>query len=499
MLRNFILKHEKGVERFFEIAIGAFTWNVILFPYWGIFVIPNFVAYFVLGFNIYWFYQSFLIAISATLSHIRMQATMQYDWVSDFNTFPDSKKLEHIIIVPTVKEPLHTVERTLDSLVNQTLPAKKHITIVLATEGGVDKKFREDRDKLLVKKYAKKFANFFVTVHYLAEGEIQGKSSNERYAAIWVKENYIDKEKKDIDYIVVTSCDADHVYHPKHFAALAFKFLDNPDRYRRFWQPAVTFYNNIWKLPAITRVPNAIASVFVLSLLSRKDRLINQQNYSLSFKLLHEVDYWDPDKIPEDWGIFFKAFFAKKGHLEVEPLFLPISADAAESTSTWKTLKSQYGQIKRWAWGVSDAPWILKNFLITPGLSFWDKFTRVTTMLWAHMLWPIYWFIITIGLNLAVLINPAFGRTTLGFMVPKISSFVLTISLVFLIFLLVLDYIYKPKRPKDFPLWRAILMPFEFVLLPISGLIFGSLPALDSHTRLMLGKYMGGHKATEKV
>ena len=32
-------------------------------------------------------------------------------------------------------------------------------------------------------------------------------------------------------------------------------------------------------------------------MLPRKDRLINQQNYALSFKLLHKADYWDPDKI----------------------------------------------------------------------------------------------------------------------------------------------------------------------------------------------------------
>ena len=258
------------------------------------------------------------------------------------------------------------------------------------------------------------------------------------------------------------------------------------------------FYNNIWNLPAITRVPNTLASIWNLSQLPRIDRLINQQNYSLSYKLLDEVDYWDPDKIPEDWGIFFKAFYKKRGKVEVEAIYLPLFADAVEATSTWRTLKNQYEQIKRWAWGVSDTPWIIKGYLTTPGISFINKTMRLIHVLWSHFMWPVNWFIITIGLTLPTVINPAFGRTALGYTVPKISSAVLTLSLGFLLVILVLDRFYKPKRPKEFPVWRAILTPFEFVLMPVAGFFFSALPGLDAHTRLMLGKYIQ-YKVTEKV
>jgi len=55
-MRDFIIKHEKGILRILQILPGFVSWNLILFPYWGIFVIPVFVAYFILFFNIYWFY-----------------------------------------------------------------------------------------------------------------------------------------------------------------------------------------------------------------------------------------------------------------------------------------------------------------------------------------------------------------------------------------------------------------------------------------------------------
>jgi len=487
----------KLTYRLLEILPGLFSWNMILFPYWGVFIIPDVVAYFVLLFNIYWFYQSLQIAISATLSHFRIQATMKYDWMTDIKEFPDWQRVHHVILIATYKEPLHTLERTVKSLADQTLPGE-NMTVVLAMEAKEDKVERDNKYNSLKKEYGKHFGNFIQTVHSLKEGEVVGKASNEYYAAKKIKKDLIDTGKIDMDYTTVTSCDADHVYHRKHFANLTYQFLDSPQKYTQFWQPAVMFYNNIWELPAITRVPSTLSSIWNLSQLPRKDRLINGQNYTLSFKLLDEAGYWDPDKIPEDWGIFFKAFFKKQGGVEVDPIYLPLFADAVQSETTFKTLKSQYEQQKRWAWGVSDSPWIIHSYLTVKGIPFWDKTTRLMTLLWQHFMWPVNWFIITIGITIPTIINPAFGRTTLGFMVPRISSFVLTLSMAFLIVMLVIDRIYKPKRPKYFPVWRAMLMPFEFILMPIAGFVFGALPGIDAHTRLMLGKYIE-YRVTKKV
>ena len=486
-MREFLIKHEKTVHRLLEILPGFFSWNIILFPYWGIFVIPTTVAYFILLFDVYWFYQSFQIALSSTVSHLRIQASMRYDWLRDLKTFPDWQKVHHVIIIPTYEEPLYILMRTLKSLADQTMP-KDQITVVLATEKKESKEERSKKVAALKEKFGKTFANFFITVHELVPGEVAGKSSNERYAAIWVKKKLVDKMKMDINYLVVTSCDADTTFHLKYFPCLSFKFLDDPERYNRFWQAPVMYYNNIWELPAITRVPNTLGSIWNMSQLSRRDRLINMSTYSLSFELLDSIGYWDPDKIPEDWGIFFKAYYKKLGKLEVEPIYLPLHVDAAQSTSLLKTLRAQYRTYKRWAWGASDDSWIIKNYFLVPGVPFWDKTMRLLWVLKSHFLWPVNWFIITLGLTVPALLNPDFGRTALGYTIPKLSSFVLTIALVFLVIILIFDNIYKPKRPEHFPRWRAILMPLEFLLMPIAGFFFSSLPGLDAHTRLMLGK-----------
>lgn len=496
-MREFILKHERLVQRCLEILPGFTSWTLITFPVWGTFISPLAVAYFILLFDVFWLYKGASLAFTAVLSHVKIKAAEKLNWVRECRGFADWRKVKHVIIVATAREPLHILQRTFASLAAQDFPHEQ-IYVILAMEGIEIEAERARKEVELRKEFGKSLPNIFITVHELALDEVRGKHANQRHAAMWAYKEWVQKGKLDIDYLTVTSCDADHVYHPKFFSYLAFKFLDDPNRYLKFWQAAILFYNNFWRIPALSRVANTFGSIWNMALLSRKDRLINQQNYSLSFKLLNDIGYWDKQIIPEDWHIFFKAYFNTGGKVEVEPIFLPLHADAAESTSFWKTMFNQYEQFKRWAWGVSDDPYVIKSYLLTPGVPFWDKTIRLVRLVEDHFLWPVNWFMITIGVNIPTLINPRFARTILGFTLPRLSSFILTVTLVFLVVILIVDARQRPKRPANVKRWRAWLLPFEFFLMPIAGFIFAALPGLDAHTRLMLGKYIE-YRVTEKV
>src|SRR5207244_10712436 len=78
-----------------------------------------------------------------------------------------------------------------------------------------------------------------------------------------------------------------------------YHFTTNPERYRRFWQGPIMYYNNIWNVPAPLRLPHAIAGLNHLGRLSRTllRNVFPQSTYSLSLRMAHEVDYWDPDII----------------------------------------------------------------------------------------------------------------------------------------------------------------------------------------------------------
>lgn len=495
IIRNFIIKHDRKVHRLLEMLPGAFSWGTIIFFLTGSFLFPFTIAYLVVLFDIFWFYKSITFSGLALLSYFRIKASEKIDWMEEVKGFPDWQKIHHIIIIPQYKEPVHILERSILALINQTFPLKQ-ISIVMATEArdpeGINKA------TLLKKKYGSKFGNFFITTHTLTAKETAGKHSNENWAARFVKNELVDRRGIKVEEIVITSSDADHCFSPQHFAYLTFGFLDNPNRYLRFWQPAVFYYNNLWRLPAIVRTINTFGTIWNGAILSRKDRLISCQNYSLSLKLLDEVDYWDPEVIPEDYHIFFKAYYKKNGAIEVEPLFIPVYADAAESTTLLGTIKNTYLQFQRWAYGVSDDPNVIKSYFLTPTVSFWDKTLRLFRLMEDHLLMPTNWFWITLGVILPSIFVPEFSRTAFGYMLPKISSLILTLSLIGLFTVLFVNAKLRPPRPVFISRFRALLIPLEFVFMPLAGLIFGVLPGLDAHTRLMLGKYLE-YRVTEKV
>jgi hypothetical protein len=483
------------LHRFLEIIPGVFSWSLILFPIWGSFLIPLAVAYYIIAFDVYWFYRSVSMAVLALISYFRINASQNYDWMRDVKGFGDFKKIHHIIVVATYKEPIYILKRTLNAIKNQSLP-KDQISVVLAFE---EREGRAGRlkAKKLKQEFGAIFANLLTTFHPDLPGEVKGKSSNNAYAAKIAKTEVVDKQKYDLEYTLITSADADSFLHEEYLACLTYKFLDNPQRYNLIFQPAIMYYNNIWKVPAPIRVFSTTSSLVQIGLLSRRDRLINFSTYSASLKMIDQIDYWDIDVIPEDYRLFFKAYFKLKGELEVEPIFLPVYADAAQSTSFWKSMKNQYEQVKRWAWGVSDDAYIIKKWLSVKGLPFWEKTIRVLKVIEDHFLWPVNWFAITLGATLPPLLNENFSRTIIGKRLPQTASLILSISLISLIVAIYIDFKQRPKI-KNMPFWRKLILPFEFLLLPVVGFFFSALPGLDAHTRLMLGKYIE-YKVTEKV
>lgn len=496
-LQRWVTKHPVRTKRFLEILPGTVSWFLILFPVWGSFLIPELVAYYIIAFSVYWFYRSMTTAGLALLGYFKLKTFQAYDWMGDVKNFPDYKKVHHIVVIPTYKEPEATLERTLEHLAKQTFPTK-HIHVMLSFE---DREGQPARDKaeLLRAKYGRKFGHLWATYHPDLPGEVKGKSSNTSWGAKEAKRLLIDEEGREIDYVTITSEDADVLLNEQYFACLTYHFLDDPERYTTIWQAVLMFYNNIWRVPMPVRVFSSMSSVMQLYIVTRKDRLINFSTYSASLKMIDTIGYWDVDVIPEDWRLFFKAFFHLDGNVKVEPLFLPILADAAEAEGTMNTLKNQYEQVKRWAWGVSDTPYIVQKWIMSDNVPFFEKTIRVLRVLEDHFLWPVNWFAITVGALLPPFLNEEFSRTIIGKTLPQVTSGILTLCLVALLVMVILNFRLRPRRDgKRIPILTPIWELLEFVTLPIIGFFFTALPGIDAHTRLMLGKYIE-YKVTEKV
>ena len=469
-LRYLLKKYPHGSQRALEILPGLTSWSFILFPVWGSIFWPIGVAYFIIAFNVYWLYRSMILAWAAVMAYYRIKAGEKYDWMGDVRGFPDWKEVFHVIVIPTYKEPGEILVRTLEALKNQTVGAKQIIPVI-AMEERAGTEINEGREKMIVTQFKDTFAGLFFTYHPASlSGEVIGKSSNAAWAGKEFKKILAKNKKWQIEKMTISSVDCDVSLHHSHLAAMAYQFMDDPKRYRKIWQGAIVFYNNIERIPWPMRVFNRMSSVLNMAQLMRQDRLINFSTYTLSLKLMDEIGYWDTDVIPEDYRIFFKSYFATKGEVEVEPLFISVSADAAEATGFWKSYVNTYEQVKRWAWGASDDAYILKRYIMDDEAPFWDKTIRVFKVIEDHFMWPVNWFIITIGANMPPLLNPVFSRTVMGKTLPQVSSAILTLSLVSLGAMIVIDLKARPKV-ENLPLWRKIFAPFEFILLPVVGFL----------------------------
>ena len=63
------------------------------------------------------------------------------------------------------------------------------------------------------------------------------------------------------------------------------------------------------------------------------------------------------------------------------PLFIPIYGDAVRAKTYWRSLVSQYMQARRWAWGVTDLPYVIQNAMSHPEISVWSRAWRPVTRL----------------------------------------------------------------------------------------------------------------------
>ena len=491
-------------QRFLEILPGSITWLVILFPIWGAFFIPRAVAYFTIAFLVFWLYRSFQSGILGIRGYLKIRHSEKTDWKKKYLEEKDNNSLswnqiKHVIVIPNYNESVEILTTTLEGLTKQKNISKEQLIIVLAMEGraeGSDKRAKE-----LLKRFKGKFGRLETTIHPDGiVGEIKGKASNEAWAAKKIKSILVDKEGLDIDKITITSCDADARVHSGYFSALTYKYATDQNRYLRFWQSPICWHNNFWKVPAFIRIIGTLSNVGYLANIQEPDGLFfNYSTYSTSLKLLDEVGYWDTDIIPEDWHIFLQSFFEKEGKVEVEPIFLPTSIDAPEGKTHFGALKNRYEQCKRHAWGATDIPYAIQKAIQHKEIPFLIRFFRVYKVTESHILWATNWFLLTLGAWVPALINPFFKQTALSYNLPKVAQWVLNICLIFLIIMIVVDRAIRPKPPKgEVHRVFGFLEIVQWILMPVAALFMAVLPAIESQTRLMLGKRLE-YRVTKKI
>ncbi len=484
----------KHFLRLGEVLVPLLSWGIILMPLWLSPFHPAVVAYFIIAFDLYFLCKSVLTAYYATLSYTLIQSFKDTPFEKLVKAVPESRNLDHFIIIPNYKEPIYKLEATVEAITQSNYPYK-NIHLVLAFE----KRENEAREKEAILK--QKFGHFFkqvhATYHTLVAEEVPGKASNQTFAARQVYE-YCQTHAIDPKTAIITICDADSMLPKNFFSYMSYEFLRDSDRLYHFYWAPVLLYNNFWQLPFFVRMQATLSSILRLAFLSQKDQLIHISTYSTNLWLLKEVDFWDVDIIPEDWHIYFQAFFKFGEKVKTLPLYTIVNADAVYSGTVMKTLMNRYDQERRWAWGVTDVAYFWKEMFVSPHIRPWTKAVKLFNLAENHLLWPISFFILTVSGWIPPLINAAFKRTFMGFLLPQLSGFILTLATSMLILYIYLDIKLRSKLNVETKLINVPFLLIQWYLLPIVSFVLSALPALDAHTRLLIGKKLT-YKVTEKV
>ncbi len=489
-----IVRHPHFI-RLGEMLIPFFSWFIILMPVWLSPFHPAVVAYFIIAFDLYFLYKSLVTAYYSTLSYTIIKSLHTAPFHKMVTDFEKAKEIQHFVIIPNYKEPLYKLDITIKAIAEGNYPYKKNIHIILAFE----KREEEAEEKFIAlsEKWKHAFKDMIPTYHVLEAHEAPGKASNQTHAAHIIDE-YCTKKNYDSKEVMMTICDADSLFPENYFSYLTYEFLKDKERQYHFYWAPVLLYNNFWQLPFFVRMQATISSILRLAFLSQKNELIHISTYSTNLWLLKEVNFWDVDIIPEDWHIYFQAFFKHGAKVKTIPLYTIVNGDAVYSGSLLKTFVNRYEQEKRWAWGVTDVSYFWNNAFTSPHIDWKVKLKRFSTLAENHLLWPTSFFVLTVSGWIPPLINPVFKRTVLGFILPQLSGFILTLATAMLILYIYLDIKLRQRLKVNTPLLSLPMLLIQWYLLPLISFILSALPALDAHTRLLIGKKIT-YKVTEKV
>jgi len=480
--------------RFGEMLIPFFSWFIILMPVWLSPFHPAVVAYFIIAFDLYFLYKSIVTAYYSTLSYTIIKSLQDVPFYKHVKEAADSREIEHFVIIPNYKEPLYKLNATIKAISENDYPYK-NIHIVLAFE----KRETEavEKSEKITKEWGKTFKSITSTYHILESHEAPGKASNQTFSARII-DSYCTEKGFDPKKVIITICDADSMLPTNYFSYLTVEFLKDKQRQYHFYWAPVLLYNNFWQLPFFVRMQATISSILRLAFLTQKDQLIQISTYSTNLWLLKEIDFWDVDIIPEDWHVYFQAFFKFGDKVKTMPLYTIVNGDAVYSGGLIKTLMNRYEQEKRWAWGVTDIAYFWKEAFVSPHIAWRVKIRKFLYLTETHLLWPTSFFILTVSGWIPPIINPVFKRTVLGFILPQLSGFILTLATAMIVLYVYLDIKLRQRLKVKTSLLSLPLLLIQWYLLPVVSFVLSALPALDAHTRLLIGKKMT-YKVTEKV
>ncbi|MFA5777447.1 MAG: glycosyltransferase family 2 protein [Parcubacteria group bacterium] len=545
---------EHRIQRMLEVIPGTLTWLTLIGIFALSYLLPIWMAVFIIAFDIYWIHRTIFISFYSILAYRKLREGKKINWwdrcqnianpekysieIKDRiklmkkvlkngmnyaekrklkkeikrlkkyyfevvklgkmkNQIWDWRKIVHVVLLPTANESSEIIEPAIQAILDSNFP-KSQIIILLAAEEREPEKQRMEKVNYLKNKFEGKFRDFLVTTHIVKDDEMKCKASNATFSAKYLMK-YLDEKNIDYEKVIFSNFDCDSVCHPEYFAALTYAYITDPKRLQQSYQPLPMYHNNLWDTNAFVRVIVTSSSFWHMFQSTRRE-MVTFSSHSEPFATLVRVNFWPINMISEDSIIYWKCFSYFHGDYKVKPIYLPISLDAVLADTYWKTIKNQYKQKRRWAYGIENFPVIMRAIAPDKKISFFKKFRTAFEILEGHHSWATSAFILAfLGWLPLFFGGSQFNESVLAHNLPFVTRYLMIIAMSGLISSMFLSFLLLPPRPEKYSKKRYAYMFFQWFLTPIIAPTLGSIPAIESQTRILIKKYFGEFWVTEKI
>lgn len=486
-----------GSCRWAEVIPGVLVWATLIAALVLSHVAPISVMYFIILFDLYWVLRVCYFVVLLAMAWRRYRRDVAVDWLVRASARPGFDDIYHLVVLPTYKEDIEILRPTFQSLVESNYPTSERFIVFLAGEERDRERFERNAEAIR-REFGDRFFRLVFTVHPKdIPHDLPGKSSNTHFVAHRAKE-LIDELGIPYDKVIVSSFDIDTCAHPQYFACVTYKYLTEADPTRCSYQPAVLYNNNVWDASPAVRVAVFGTTFWLMSELVRPERMFTFSSHSMSFQALVDVGFWERDIVTEDSRIFLQCFLRYDGDYRVVPIHVPVSMDMVMADTHFRSLVNLYKQQRRWAWGVEHLPYMIQRFAENPRISRRKKAFRLFNQIEGMYSWATAPLLIFLLGYLPLWLAPDATKIEVFYQnTPHILEALMRVAMIGVFVSAVVGFALLPRRPAHRGPGQVLIMVLQWLLVPVTFVVFGSIPAIDAQTRLMLGRYMG-FNVTEK-
>ena len=440
----------------------------------------------------YWSVKVFESYYYVLKSYIKLLKLEKTDWKKDEIVKKWAKNLKHIVIVPIYTEPYNVIEENIIAIQDTYYPYKENIVVLLATESRAPD--GQKHAEKIITEFAWKGIEIVNIVHPADipwEGKV--KWANITYAI----RQYEEMVSLDPKHTFVSTIDTDTKVEKNFFMIVTSTFLSTDARDHAIYQYTPIYSNNWREGHFFARIIGIGTTMWQFFESQNPEFYRNFAVYGQTLECLHKANYWSLTSIVEDGMQYWRSYFGWNGFFRIIHTPAICEMDLVDEKNLYRTIRSQYKQLRRWSWGCTDIEYVLPEFIQNKQIPFSEKFRKTIYLVYNHLFWaggPFMLFFI----GYVPGIFSSIDHSLATFTVPIASSLIFTVLFATVIIPSILS-IHIMRRYTTFSKLDYVWNMIQWITVPILTLTLFSIPAIESQIRLFLGKRIDSFDTTEKM